>query len=112
MALEVQAKAVPTDVPDELMATSDVRPVEETMATRFASLPIEGRFDAIRSMAGDDKMALLAGLVATMVDGTVFAGGSPCERHRHFEQLPKAEDGDVSSPWIPPMPVLTRSSPH
>src|SRR3546814_1695040 len=81
MALEVQAKAVPTDVPDELMATSDVRPVEETMATRFASLPIEGRFDAIRSMDGDDKMALLAGLVATMVDGTVFAGGSRSEEH-------------------------------
>src|SRR3546814_5436679 len=72
------------------MATSDVRPVEETMATRFASLPIEGRFDAIRSMDGDDKMALLAGLVATMVDGTVFAGGSPGERHRHFEQIAKA----------------------
>src|SRR3546814_3467406 len=99
MALEFQAKAVPTDVPDELMATSDVRPVEETMATRFASLPIEGRFDAIRSMDGDDKMALLAGLVATMVDGTVFAGGSPGERHRHFEQIAKAAEVDVSSRW-------------
>ncbi|PSJ19629.1 chromosome partitioning protein ParB, partial [Halomonas sp. ND22Bw] len=36
MALEVQAKTVATDVPDELMATSDVRPVEDVMATRFA----------------------------------------------------------------------------
>src|SRR3546814_6641683 len=32
MALEVQAKTVATDVADELMATSDVRPVEEVMA--------------------------------------------------------------------------------
>src|SRR3546814_5595140 len=108
MALEFQAKAVPTDVPDELMATSDVRPVEETMATRFASLPIEGRFDAIRSMDGDDKMALLAGLVATMVDGTVFAGGSPGERHRHFEQIAKAAEVDVSSRWTAPIAVFDR----
>jgi ParB family chromosome partitioning protein len=77
MALEVQAKTVATDVADELMATSDVRPVEEVMATRFASIPTEGRFDAIRAMTSDDKMALLAGLVAMTVDGTVFAGGSP-----------------------------------
>ena len=77
MALEVQAKTVATDVPDELMATSDVRPVEETMATRFASIPSEGRFEAIYAMNQDDKMALLAGLVAMMVDGTVFAGGAP-----------------------------------
>src|SRR3546814_17901586 len=96
MALEFQAKAVPTDVPDELMATSDVRPVEETMATRFASLPIEGRFDAIRSMDGDDKMALLAGLVAPMVDGTVFERGSPGDRHRHFAQIANAAKVDVS----------------
>jgi ParB family chromosome partitioning protein len=61
MAAEVQAKMVPTDVADELMATSDVQAVEEVMATRFASIPEEGRFDAIRAMSGDDKMALLAG---------------------------------------------------
>ena len=108
MGLEVQAKTVATDVPDEFMATSDVRPVEETMATRFASLPIEGRFDAIRSMDGDDKMALLAGLVAMMVDGTVFAGGSPGERHHHFEQIAKAADVDVAARWAAPIAVFDR----
>src|SRR3546814_16364795 len=77
MALEVQAKTVATDVADELMATSDVRPVEEVMATRFASIPTEGRFDAIRAMTSDDQMALLAGLVAITVAGTGFAGGPP-----------------------------------
>src|SRR3546814_19051840 len=78
------------------------------MATRFASLPSEGRFDAIRSMDGDDKMALLAGLVATMVDGTVFAGGSPGERHRHFEQIAKAAEVDVSSRLTAPLAVFDR----
>lgn len=46
MAAEMQAKMVPTDVADELMATSDVQAVEEVMATRFAAIPEEGRFEA------------------------------------------------------------------
>src|SRR3546814_19045162 len=75
MALEVQAKTVATDVADELMATRDVRPVEEVMATRFASLPTAGRFDAIRALTSDDKMALLEGLYAMTFGGPWFAGG-------------------------------------
>ena len=108
MALEVQAKTVTTDVPDELMATSDVRPVEETMATRFASIPAEGRFEAIRSMEADDKMALLAGLVAMTVDGTVFAGGSPGMRHHHFEQIARATGVDIAARWSAPIGLFDK----
>ena len=108
MALEVQAKTVATDVPDELMATSDVRPVEETMATRFASIPAEGRFEAIRSMEADDKMALLAGLVAMTVDGTVFAGGSPGTRHHHFEQIARASGVDIAARWSAPIGLFDK----
>lgn len=108
MALEVQAKTVATDVPDELMATSDVRPVEETMATRFASVPVKGRFEAIRSMEADDKMALLAGLVAMTVDGTVFAGGSPGIRHHHFEQIARASGVDIAARWSAPIGLFDK----
>jgi ParB family chromosome partitioning protein len=108
MALEVQAKTVATDVPDELMATSDVRPVEEMMATRFASIPAEGRFEAIRSMEPDDKMALLAGLVAMTVDGTVFAGGSPGQRHHHFEQIARATGVDIAARWNAPIALFDK----
>ncbi|MDR6790687.1 hypothetical protein J2Y58_004070 [Sphingomonas sp. BE138] len=108
MSIEVQAKTVATDVPDELMATSDVRPVEETMATRFASIPAEGRFEAIRAMSGDDKMALLAGLVAMTVDGTVFAGGSTGKRHHHFEQIARASEVDITARWSAPSLCSTR----
>ena len=108
MALEVQAKTVATDVPDELMATSDVRPVEETMATRFASIPAEGRFEAIRAMEADDKMALLAGLVAMTVDGTVFAGGSPGTRHHHFEQIARASGVDIAARWSAPIGLFDK----
>lgn len=108
MALEVQAKTVATDVPDELMATSDVRPVEETMATRFASIPSEDRFEAIRAMSQDDKMALLAGLVAMMVDGTVFAGGAPGQRHHHFEQIARASGVDIAARWSAPIGLFDK----
>lgn len=108
MALEVQAKTVATDVPDELMATSDVRPVEETMATRFASIPSEGRFETIRAMSQDDKMALLAGLVGMMVDGTVFAGGAPGQRHHHFEQIARASGVDIAARWSAPIGLFDK----
>jgi ParB family chromosome partitioning protein len=108
MAIEVQAKIVATDVPNELMATSDVRPVEETMATRFASIPSDCRFEAIRAMSSDDKMALLAGLVAMMVDGTVFAGGSPSQRHHHFEQIARASGVDIAARWSAPIGLFDK----
>ncbi|MEC7932758.1 MAG: ParB/RepB/Spo0J family partition protein, partial [Pseudomonadota bacterium] len=108
MAIEVQAKTVTTDVPDELMATSDVRPVEDMMATRFASIPAQGRFEAIRAMSSEDKMALLAGLVAMTVDGTVFAGGCPGQRHHQFEQIARASGVDVAARWSAPIALFDK----
>lgn len=108
MALEVQAKAVATDVPDELMATSDVVAVEDMMVTRFAAIPAEDRFEAIRAMDRDDKMALLAGLVAMMIDGTVFAGGSPGQRHHHFEQIARATGVDIAARWSAPIGLFDK----
>jgi ParB family chromosome partitioning protein len=108
MALEVQAKTVATDVADELMATSDVLAVEDMMATRFATIPAEGRFEAIRAMSSDDKMALLAGLVAMTVDGTVFAGGSPGQRHHRFEQIARASGVDIAARWSAPIGLFDK----
>lgn len=108
MALEVQAKLIATDVPDELMATSDVRSVEDMMATRFAAIPAEGRFEAIRAMSTDDKAALLAGLVAMTVDGTVFAGGSPGQRHHNFEQIARASGVDIATRWTAPIGLFDK----
>lgn len=107
-ALDFRASSVVTTVPDDLVATSDVRPVQEAVATRFADLPSEGRFEAIRSMDVDDKLALLGGLVATMLDGTVFAGGTPGQRHHHFEQIAKAAEVDVASRWTAPIGLFDR----
>ena len=108
MAIDVQAKTVATDVADELMATSDVREVEETMADRFASIPAEGRFEAIRAMSHDDKMALFAGLVAMTVDGTLFAGGAPGARHHHFEQIARATGVDIAARWQAPIALFDK----
>ncbi|WP_343764247.1 chromosome partitioning protein ParB, partial [Sphingomonas molluscorum] len=103
MAAEIQAKPIVTTVADELMATSNVRAVEDMMATRFAALPTEGRFEAIRAMDQDDKLALLAGLVAMTIDGTVFAGGSPGMRHHRFEQIARESGVDIAARWSAPI---------
>lgn len=108
MAIEVQAKPIATDVADELIASSDVQAVEEVMATRFASIPEDGRFEVIRAMTGDDKMALLAGLVAMTVDGTVFSGGRPGTRHHHFEQIARASGVDVAARWKAPIALFDK----
>jgi len=108
MAIDVQAKTVAIDVAQELMATSDVRPVEDAMATRFASIPARNRFEAIRSMATDDKMALLAGLVAMTVDGTLLAAGSPGQRHHHFEQIARASGVDIAARWTAPIGLFDK----
>lgn len=108
MAIDVQAKTIATDVADDLMATSDVREVEETMADRFASIPAEGRFEVIRAMSHDDKMALLAGLVAMTVDGTLFAGGAPGARHHHFEQVARATGVDIATRWQAPVALFDK----
>ncbi|AOF95428.1 ParB/RepB/Spo0J family partition protein [Sphingobium sp. RAC03] len=108
MAIEVQAKPIATDVADELIASSDVQAVEEVMATRFASIPEDGRFEAIRAMTGEDKMALLAGLVAMTVDGTVFSGGRPGTRHHHFEQIARASGVDVAARWKAPIALFDK----
>lgn len=107
-AAEVQTKTIATDVPDDLMTASNVRSVEDLMATRFASVPAEARFEAIRGMADDDKMALLAGLVAMTVDGTLFAGGTPSTRHHHFEQIARASGVDVAARWQAPVGLFDK----
>lgn len=108
MALDVQAKTVVTAVPPEMMTTSDVQPVEQIMATRFASLPIAGRFEAIRKLDVDDKLALLGGLVAMMLDGSVFAGCTPGFRHHSFEQIAKAADVNIAGRWTAPIALFDR----
>lgn len=108
MAIDVQAKAIGTDVADELMATSDVRAVEDTMADHFASIPADGRFEAIRAMSHDDKMALLAGLVAMTVDGTLIAGGAPGMRHHQFEQIARATGVDIAARWTAPIALFDK----
>lgn len=108
MAIDVQAKTITTEVADDMMATSDVRTVEDTMADRFASVPAEGRFEAIRAMNHDGKMALLAGLVAMTVDGTLFAGGAPGQRHHQFEQVARASGVDIAARWQAPIALFDK----
>ena len=59
-------------------------------------------------MATDDKMALLAGLVAMTVDGTLFAGGFPGQRHHRFEQIARASGVDIAARWSAPIGLFDK----
>lgn len=53
-------------------------------------------------------MALLAGLVAMMVDGTVFAGDAPGQRHHHFEQIARTSGVDIAARWSAPIGLFEK----
>ena len=59
-------------------------------------------------MGTEDKMALLAGLVAMTVDGTVFSGGSPGMRHHQFEQIARASGVDIAARWSAPIGLFDK----
>ncbi|MCW2406905.1 ParB family chromosome partitioning protein [Sphingobium sp. B1D7B] len=95
-------------VPPDLMAVSDVQPVAELMAERFADIPADTRFETIRAMAEGDKMQLLAGLVALTIDGTLSRGCSPSTRQALIEQYARAANIDMAQRWQAPIGLFDR----
>jgi ParB family chromosome partitioning protein len=59
-------------------------------------------------MKADDKMALLAGLVAMTVDGTLFAGASAGQRHHRFERIARASGVDIAARWSAPIGLFDK----
>lgn len=78
------------------------------MATWFAVIRVKGRFGAIRRLEADGKMALLAGLVAMTVNGTVFVGCSCGTRYHHFEQVARVNRVDIAARWSAPIALFDK----
>jgi ParB family transcriptional regulator, chromosome partitioning protein len=96
------------EVDDGLMASSTIMRVEAIMAEPFAALPVAGRFETLRLMASEEKMILLAGLVAVMVDGRVSSGTSPSQRHGHIEDIARAGAFEMAEKWQAPIGFFER----
>ena len=108
LPLKLDADHAYAEVEDGLMATATIARVEAIMAEPFAALPVKGRFEALRAMPTDDKMTLLAGLVAVMVDGRVASGTSPSQRHGHVEDIARAGSLAMAEKWQAPIGFFER----
>jgi len=96
------------DIDDVLLSGSSIARVDDTMGQRFADLPEEGRFAAIRTMDLADKMQLLAGLVATTIDATRHNGGGDEGRLRTVDCYAEAAGLNMADVWAPGCEVFTR----
>jgi ParB family chromosome partitioning protein len=96
------------EIDDVLMSGSSIVRVEDAMGQRFADLPEEGRFAAIRTMDPADKMQLLAGLVAITIDATRHNGGGDETRLRTADGYAEAAGLNMADVWAPGCEVFTR----
>lgn len=108
MAATIRPERAMTSVDDELMTGSSIEDVEAIMTERFADLPVEDRFASIGAMEQADKLALLAGMVALTLDGTLARGCHPGERHHTFEAYAGAAGLDMTRRWQAPVAFFDR----
>jgi ParB family chromosome partitioning protein len=103
---ELAADIVPTvarhAVEQDMIDNSNLAALPSQMVERFADIPSEGRFETIRTMQEADKMQLLATLVATSINGTIFAAvGS---RQAIADKYAAAAGLDLAKHWTPDRP--------
>lgn len=96
----IEARPANVRVPDELH-DKRLGDTEHSVAERFAALPAEGRFAAIQAMDEGEKMALLAGLVAS-----TLSYSNPAEER--FEQYADAAALDMRDLWGVNVPFCNR----
>lgn len=85
LAATIRSERPYIGVTDDLVARSNIERVDDRFSVQFEAVSGADRFDVIRAMEADQKMLLLAGLVALTLDGTQPKGGSTGERNRRFD---------------------------
>jgi ParB family chromosome partitioning protein len=90
------------DVDEDLMTSSTICRVDAMMTERFADIPEDRRFETIRAMPSEDKMQLLAGLVASSINATIANGFSDPARMRSADSYADAAGLDLATVWTPP----------
>jgi len=108
LASQIGAQQSRPAVDDDLMTNSTIRRVEDSMVEHFADIPASGRFEAIRAMADDDKMQLLAALVASSLNATIPHGYSADKRIANADTYADAASLDMSRTWTPPVAFFDR----
>ncbi|CDO38808.1 ParB/RepB/Spo0J family partition protein [Novosphingobium sp. KN65.2] len=95
-------------VEPEYLTGSVLADTQGRLVERFGDIPAAQRFETIRTMEEGDKMQLLAALVATTINGTIFNHGGIGERQRAADQYAEAAGLDLRQHWTPNQPFFDR----
>lgn len=107
-AADILPSPASINIEPELIDNSGLIDMRANLMDRYAEIPEEGRFETIRAMAHDDKMQLLAALVAVTVNGTIFAAYGSGDRQKEAERYAQAANLDVGKYWTPNQPFFDR----
>ncbi|GAM07611.1 hypothetical protein [Novosphingobium sp. MBES04] len=88
-------------VEPDMLEGSQLADVPGQLVERFGDVPANSRFEAIRAMDAADKMQLLAALVATSINGTIFPHGGIGARHASADAYAEAAGLDLGQYWNP-----------
>ena len=106
LAADIHPTAARHTVEPDMTDSSNLSGLPSLIVERFADIPAEGRFEAIRAMDAAEKMQLLAALVATAINGTIF--GSIGARQATAEKYAEAAGLDLAKHWTPGQPFFDR----
>jgi ParB family chromosome partitioning protein len=98
---QISAICPTLSVPDGWMTHCNVQGAEAQLIEGFADLPAEQRFAAIQAMEGDDKMRLLAMLVARSVNAVAFNGTFEADQDAKAKIYGEAVELDLRDAWTP-----------
>lgn len=101
LAADIHPTVTRHTVDQDMLDGSRLADLPAQLVERFGDIPADGRFEAIRAMDEADKMQLLAALVATSINGTIFNHGGIGARQATADKYADAAGLDLRQHWTP-----------
>ncbi|MBT0671329.1 ParB/RepB/Spo0J family partition protein [Novosphingobium profundi] len=101
LAADIHPTVTRHTVEQDVLDGSRLADLPALLVDRFADIPADGRFETIRAMDEADKMQLLAALVATSINGTIFNHGGIGARQATADKYADAAGLDLRQHWTP-----------
>lgn len=101
LAADIHPTLTRHTVEQDMLDGSCLADLSAQLVERFADIPADGRFETIRAMEEADKMQLLAALVATSINGTIFNHGGIGARQATADKYADAAGLDLRQHWTP-----------
>ena len=101
LAVDIHPTVTRHTVEQDMLDGSRLADLPAQLVERFADIPADRRFETIRAMDEADKMQLLAALVATSINGTIFNHGGIGARQATADKYADAAGLDLRQHWTP-----------